>query len=79
MWPCVNYCMNVPSGINLLEKKLDVNYTRMQRAVLSKSTKQQPIKKVAVWTLTSHLKNYQSKTIKIYWRSKDEVKSNVLR
>ena len=65
----------------LMEKKLDSNYTRMLWAVLNKSWRQHPTKQ--------HLYDYLppiTKTIKVirtrhaghYWRSKDELMSNVL-
>ena len=63
------------------EKKLDGNYTRMLRAILNKSWRQHPTKQ----QLCSHLPLI-TKTITIrqtrhaghYWRSRDELVSNVL-
>ena len=64
-----------------MEKKLDGNYTRMLRAILNKSWRQQPTKQ----QLCGHLPP-TTKTIKIrrtryaghYWRSRDELISDVL-
>ena len=64
-----------------MEKKLDVNYTRMLRAILNKSWRQHPIKQ----QLNSHLPPI-TKTIKIRWtrhaghcwRSRNELISDVL-
>ena len=64
-----------------IEKKLDGNCTRMQRAILKKSWKQHPTKQ----QLHGHLPPI-SKTIQIRrtrhaghcWRSKDEVVSDVI-
>ena len=63
------------------EKKLDGNYTRMLRAILNKSWRQHPTKQ----QLYGHLPPI-TKTIKVrrtihaghYWRSKDELISDVL-
>ena len=65
-----------------LEKKLDGNFTRMLRAILNKSWRQQPTKP----QLYCHLPPIK-KTIKVrrtrhaghYWRSRDELISDVLR
>ena len=62
-------------------KKLDGNYTRMQRAILNKSWRQHPTKQ----QLYGHLPPI-TKTILVrqtvhaghYWRSLDEIISNVL-
>ena len=62
-----------------LEKKLDVNDTRMRHAVLKKIQEATPHKTAVVLLLTSHLKNHPSKTNKTCWRRKDELISNVLR
>ena len=64
-----------------MEKKLDANYTRMLRAILKKSWRQQPTKQ----QLNGHLLPI-TKTIKIRrtrhaghcWRSRDELISDVL-
>ena len=64
-----------------LEKRLDGNYTRMLRAILNRSWRQQPSKQ----QLYSHLPPI-TKTIQIrrtkharhYWRSRDELISDVL-
>ena len=64
-----------------LEKKLDVNYTRMLRAILNKSWRQHPTKH----QLHGHLPPI-TKTIKVRrtrhagncWGSRDELISNVL-
>ena len=64
-----------------LEKKLDGNYTRMLRAILNKSWRQQPTRH----QLYGHLPPI-SKTIQVRrtrhaghcWRSKDELISDVL-
>ena len=50
-----------------MEKKLDVNYTKMLRAFLNKSGKQPPHKTAVVRTLTSHLANHPSETNKTCW------------
>ena len=64
-----------------LEKKLDGNYTRMLRAILNKSWRQHPTR----YQLYGHLPPI-TKTIQVrrarhaghYWRSKDELISDVL-
>ena len=66
---------------NGMEKKLDGNYTRMLRAILNKSWRQHPTKQ----QLYGHLPPI-TKTIKVrrtrhaghYWRSRDELISDVL-
>ena len=45
---------------NLLEKKLDGNYTRMLRAILNKSWRQHPHKAPTIWPPASHHENYPS-------------------
>ena len=65
-----------------LEKKLDVNYTRMLKAVLNKSWRQHPTRHQLYW----HLPPPITKTIQVRrtrhaghcWRSKDELISDVL-
>ena len=70
-----------------MEKKLDVNYTRMLRAILNKSWKQHPTKQHPTkQQLYGHLPPI-TKTIKIRqtrhaghrWRSRDELLSDVIR
>ena len=64
-----------------LEKKLDGNYTRMLRAILNKSWRQHPTRH----QLYGHLPTI-TKTIQVrwarhagnYWRSRDELISDVL-
>ena len=56
-----------------MEKKLDGNYTRMLWAILNKSWRQQPTKQ----QLYSHLVR-QTRHAGHYWRSKDELISDVL-
>ena len=78
------YCnMDAPHGrwLNRWRKILTANYTRMLRAILNKSWRQHPTKQ----QLYGHLPPI-TKTIKIgrtrhaehSWRSRDELKSNVL-
>ena len=64
-----------------MEKKLDGNYTRMLQAILNKSWRQHPTKQ----QLYGHLPPIM-KTMKVrrtrhaghYWKSKDELLSNIL-
>ena len=77
LYGCPTWTLN-----KLMEKKLDGNYTRMLRAILNKSWRQQPTK----LQLYGHLPPI-TKTIKVRrtrheghrWRSKNELISDVLR
>ena len=76
LYGCTNWTLT-----KRLEKKLDGNYTRMLRAILNKSWRQHPTKH----QLYGHLPPI-TKTIKVrrtrhaghYWRSWDELISDVL-
>ena len=61
-----------------LEKKLDGNYTRVLRAILNKSRRQHP----TTHQLYSHLppitKTIQDRRTRHFWRSRDELISDVL-
>ena len=64
-----------------LEKKLDGNYTRMLRAILSKSWRQQPTKHQLYGHLPPTMKNIKIKRTRHAghrWRSRDELISDVL-
>ena len=64
-----------------LEKKLDGNYTRMLRAILNKSWRQQPTKHQLYGHLPSITKTIQDRRTRHAghcWRSKDELISDVL-
>ena len=64
-----------------MKKKLDGNYTRMLRAILNKSWRQQPHKVVVVRPPTTHHENYPSRRTRQAghcWRSRDELISDVL-
>ena len=64
-----------------MEKKLDVNYTRMLRAILNKSWRQHPTKQqlyghLPPITRTIHIR--RTRHAEHCWRSKDELTSDVL-
>ena len=64
-----------------MEKKLDGNYTRMQRAILNKSwrqhaTKQQPYSHLP--PITKTIKIRRTKHAGHCWRSRDELISDVI-
>ena len=64
-----------------LEKKLDRNYTRMLRAVLNKSWRQHPTRHQLYGHLPPITKTIQVRRTRHaghYWRSKDELISDVL-
>ena len=64
-----------------LKKKLDGNYTRMQRAILNKSWQQHPTRHQLYGHLPLISKTIQAKRTKHAghcWRSKDELISDVL-
>ena len=64
-----------------MEKKLDSNYTRMLRAVLNKSWRQHPMKQQVYGHLPPIIKTIQVRQTRHtghYWRSKDELISDVL-
>ena len=68
--------------INRMEKKLHNNYTRIQRAILNKSSRQHPTKPQLYEHLPSITKTMQIRRTKHaghWWRSKDELISDVLR
>ena len=65
----------------LLEKKLDVNYTRMLRAILNKSWRQHPTKHQLYGHLPLITKTIQARRTRHAghcWRSKDELISDIL-
>ena len=64
-----------------LEKKLDGNYTRMLRAILNKSWRQHPTSHQLYGHLPPITKTIQARRTRhagYYWRSRDEVISDVL-
>ena len=64
-----------------LEKKLDGNYTRMSRAILNKSWRQQPTKHQLYGHLPPITKTIQARRTRHarhWWRSRDELISDVL-
>ena len=64
-----------------MEKKLDGNYTRMLRAILDKSWRQQPTKQQQYGHLPPITKTIQVRRTRHaghYWRSRDELIRDVL-
>ena len=64
-----------------LEKKLDGNYTRMQRAILNKSWRQHPTRHQLYGHLPPITKTIQVRRTRHaghYWRSRDELIRDVL-
>ena len=64
-----------------MEKRLDGNYTRMLRAVLNQSWRQNPTKQQLYGHLppiTKTIQVSQTRHAGHCWRSKDELRSNVL-
>ena len=64
-----------------MEKKLDSNYTRMLRAILSKSGRQHPTKQQLYGQLppiTKTIKIRRTRHTGHCWRSRDELVSDVL-
>ena len=64
-----------------LEKKLDSNYTRMQRAILNKSWRQHPTRHQLYGHLPSITKTIQvrrTRHARHCWRSRDELISDIL-
>ena len=64
-----------------MEKKLDGNYTRMLRAILNKSWRQHPTKQQLYShqpPITKTIKVRQTRHAGHYWRSRDELISDVL-
>ena len=64
-----------------IEKKLDSNYTRILWAVLTKSWRQHPTKQQLYSHLppiTETIQVRQARHVGQYWRSKDELISNIL-
>ena len=64
-----------------MEKKLDGNYTRMLRAILNKSWRQHPTKQQLYGhrpPITKTIKIRQTRHAGHYWRSGDELISDVL-
>ena len=67
--------------VKRMEKKLDGNYTSMLRAILNKSWKQHPTKRQLydyVPPFTKTIKVRRTRHAGHYWRSRDELKSDVL-
>ena len=65
-----------------MEKKLDGNYTRMLRAVLNQSWRQHPTKQQLYGHLSPITKTIQirrTRHVRLCWRSKDKLKSDILR
>ena len=60
------------------KKKLDVNYTRMLRAILNKSWRQHPTRHQLYGHLPPITKTIQVRRARHCWRSKDELISDVL-
>ena len=64
-----------------LEKKLDGNYTRMLRVILNRSWQQHPTRRQLYGHLPPVTKTIQARRTRHaghYWRSKDEIVSDVL-
>ena len=64
-----------------MEKKLDVNYTRMLRAILNKSWRQHPTKLQLYGhqpPVTKTIKIRRTRHAEHCWRSRDELKRYVL-
>ena len=64
-----------------LEKKLDSNYTRMLRAILNRSWQKHPTRRQLYGHLPPITKTIQARRTRHaghYWRSKDEIISDVL-
>ena len=64
-----------------MEKKLDGNYTRMLRAILNKSWRQHPTKQQLYGhqpPITKTIKIRRTRHAGHCWRSRDELKSDVL-
>ena len=61
-----------------LEKKIDGNYTRMLRAILNKSWRQHPTRHQLYGHLPPITKTIQVRHAGHYWRSRDELISDVL-
>ena len=64
-----------------MEKKLDVNYTKMLRAILNKSWRQQPTKQLLynhLLPITKTIEVSQTRNVGHCWRSKDELISDIL-
>ena len=67
--------------IKRMEKKLDGNYTRMLRVILNKSWRQHPTKQQLYGNLpaiTKTIKIRRNRYVGHYWRSRDELISDVL-
>ena len=61
-----------------LEEKLDGNFTRMLRAILNKTWRQHPTKHQLYDHLPLNTKTIQVRRTRHYWRSRDELISDVL-
>ena len=61
-----------------LEKKLDGNYSRMLRAILNKSWRQHPTRHQLYGHLPPITKTIQVRRARHYWKSMDELISDVL-
>ena len=75
-------CLSKSSFEISLEKKLNGNYTRMLRAILNKSWQQHPTRHQLYGHLPPITKTIQARQTRHaghYWRSKDELVSDVLR
>ena len=65
---CVNttVCMYYMDPNKRIEKKIDGNYTRILQAILKEILEATSHETIAVWLLTSHLKNHPNKRSKAY-------------
>ena len=75
------WCNSQPTLTKRLDKKLDGNYTRMLRAILNKSWRQHPTRHQLYGHLppiTKTIQVRQTRHAGHYWRSKDELISDVL-
>ena len=65
-----------------MEKKLGINYTRMQRTILNKSWKQHRTKQQLyghLTTITKTIQRRRTRHVEHCWRSKDRIISDILR
>ena len=75
------YGCNIWTLTKRLEKKLDVNYTRMLRAILNKSWRQHPTKHQLYGhqpPITKTIQVRRTRHAEHCWRSRDELISDVL-
>ena len=61
-----------------LEKKLNVNYTIILRAILNKSWRQHPTRHDHLTPITKTIQARRTRHAGLYWRSRDELISDVL-